>query len=443
MSISDKLDKIDKLQAEIDAFGPLSSEIKKLINYKFRLDWNYFSNAMEGGTLSREETRSVMIGNISIEGKPLRDIIEMNGHDEIVKEVLAIGRGNSRISEARIKAIHRAIMHEEEEEKKQKIGQWKKEYNEIINYRGEKFGFTPPNEVPERVHQLLNQTNAAIDALQGKKQIKHPVQIALDFHLEYVTIHPFYDGNGRTARILTNLILIANGYPPIIIKTSEKEIYYQYLADIQAYGGDPDLFFGFMADLVIRSQKLVLAAIAGEDISETSDWEKELSLLKQKAKGMEEVQSKTDELIFQRFQDSIHPLFEKAKVKLAKFDELFAKTNTKEDALDSSNLSAFIGYQERIEGPKDKGILSQLRSFNLTFDWIGYKGAGIAIFNMDAIIQVDLQDEFKYVISTTNKTIPPIEKLYTKELTDIEMEVFIDQLGAVLVDTLKRRAEEN
>ena len=82
--------------------------------------------------------------------------------------------------------------------------------------------------------------------------------LAFDFHREFVSIHPFHDGNGRTARIFSNVILLRLGYPPVIVKVEEKEAYNRYLAEIQSYGAQPDLFNEFMAGLLIRSQQSVI-----------------------------------------------------------------------------------------------------------------------------------------------------------------------------------------
>lgn len=258
----EKLQQVDTLQQQIDAFGVFPEEVKKKINYKFRLEWNYHSNSMEGNTLTLEETRSVMVNNITVEGKPLRDVLEMRGHDEVVTEILKLGKGQARLSEKRIKDIHQAIIFEEDPEKKHLAGAWKTKPNYLLNYRGERIDFTPPAEVPEKVHQLLNQTNAALDALEmSKKDAPHPALVAFQFHLNFVSIHPFHDGNGRTARILSNLLLITTGYPPIVILLEEKERYGRYLADIQAYGGDADLLYTFLADKLIASQQTVLDAL--------------------------------------------------------------------------------------------------------------------------------------------------------------------------------------
>ena len=217
MSYIEKRKEIDELQQKINLLGELNPDVKKKINYKFRLDWNYYSNSMEGNTLTMDETRSVMVGNLTVGGKPIKDVLEMKGHDEVIAEILRIGKGEVRLSEARIRELHKGIMHEEDEAKKKKIGIWKTEPNYIYNYKQERFDFALPAEVSSLMHDLLNKTNAAIDAIvQQKKDAPHPIDVALQFHLQYVVIHPFYDGNGRTARILTNLLLISFGYPPFL-----------------------------------------------------------------------------------------------------------------------------------------------------------------------------------------------------------------------------------
>ena len=176
MSYTEKRNQIDTLQQKINAHGELSPEVKKKINYKFRLDWNYYSNSMEGNTLTMDETRSVMVGNLTVGGKPIKDVLEIKGHDEVISDMLKIGKGELRLSEKRIKEIHKGIMYEEDKEKEKKIGVWKTDPNYVINYKGEKFEFAAPADVPEKMHDLLNKTNAAIDAiLQNKKGAPHPI----------------------------------------------------------------------------------------------------------------------------------------------------------------------------------------------------------------------------------------------------------------------------
>lgn len=329
MSYTDKKMQSDLLHNKILESGELTHDLKKKIQYKFRLDWNYYSNSMEGNTLTMDETRSVMVGNLTVGGKPFKDVIEMKGHDEIITEILKIGKGELRLSESRIKEIHKGIMHEEDEVKQSKIGKWKTEPNYIYNYKNERFDFVAPIDVPERMHDLLNKTNAAIDAIkQGKTNAPHPLDVALQFHLEYITIHPFYDGNGRTARILTNLLLILFGYPPFWVKTNERGIYNQYIGDIQGYGGKPDLFYEFVTGLIMRSQQLVLDAIEGKDLEEPDDIDKRIDILKRKLDKSDVVTDKksissTNEVL----KKNIFPLLQHLEEKLEKLKVLFHSTD--------------------------------------------------------------------------------------------------------------------
>ncbi|HMG15978.1 MAG TPA: Fic family protein, partial [Saprospiraceae bacterium] len=229
MAFKDKLETINKLQQKIEAAGKLSKEVLQKINNKFRLDWNYYSNRMEGNTLTIEETKNIMIGNIDVHNKPLKDVMEMKGHDDAIQNILKMGKGELNVSEFRIKELHKTIMYEENKDDKEKIGEWKTDNNQIINYKDEKFDFVPASEVPEKMHELMNWLSAEKEKIAGNKKDKmHPVQLAFEFHLRYLTIHPFYDGNGRTGRILTNLILISYGFPPIYVKDEDKTSYYRF-----------------------------------------------------------------------------------------------------------------------------------------------------------------------------------------------------------------------
>lgn len=278
--IIDQIQRIETLRRRVEDHGKLSSETLKRIEYRFRLECNYFSNRQEGGTLTREETRTVMIGNISVDKKPLKDIIEMKGHDEEMMKIMRIAQGEVRISENRIKHIHRNIISEEDPENQKLMGQWKKDANKIYNSKGEEYSFTPPDEVSDKMHQLINWLGKEIEKVQrNDKNAIHPLVLAFDFHIRFLTIHPFHDGNGRTGRLLSNLLLVSYGYPPFYITDEEKDAYNRYLTDIQSYGGDPETFYGFMAGLVARSMQLSLDVIEGQD-NYMDDLAKKLRLLK-------------------------------------------------------------------------------------------------------------------------------------------------------------------
>ena len=325
MSFIDKLQQIDNLQTAIQDLGPIPVALLNKIDYKLRLEWNYTSNSMEGNTLTKRETRTVMVGVIDVNDKPIKDVMEIRNHDQVITTIMKIGKGDLAVSEGRIKEIHKGIMYEEDTEKQKQVGQWKTTDNYMINFKGERYDFAPQAEVSERMHQLVNWFNAEKEKIdQGKKTAAHPVWLALKFHLDYLNIHPFYDGNGRTARILTNLILISYGYPPLYVKESEKQIYYQYLTDIQSYGGAPDLFYDFMAGLLLRSVKLIDDTLKGKQIEDDDDIDKEITLFKLSLDKSSELKKGNNwENVAAIIKDTGIPLFQKLIGKLSQFDDLF------------------------------------------------------------------------------------------------------------------------
>jgi len=186
----------------------------------------------------------------------------------------------------------------------------------------------PFDQVPDAIQGLLNTLNAGIDKIKaGKKNAPHPLLLAFKFHLDYHTIHPFIDGNGRTARLLTNLIVVACGYPPFwVSERGEKDAYNRYLADVQAYGGDPDLLYAFMADLVLRSLRLTADAVKGKNIEDTEDWLKELQRLKSQLSVADHVKlGRSIETVSDIFVQSIQPCIAQVIEKLGEVDELFVE----------------------------------------------------------------------------------------------------------------------
>lgn len=327
MKLNKLLEQIDENQKTIANYGSFDEAILKKINYKIRLDWNYYSNRMEGGTLTKAETRSVMVGNLELAGKPFKDVAEMNGHDKAVLEVLKMSKGELRISEKRIRELHKTIMHEDEPEKAAQIGIWKKEPNEIINYKNEKIEFTSPENVANEVHEILNKTNAELDLFYKNKSKKHALELAAQFHIDFVSIHPFYDGNGRMSRILTNILLMSCGLPAIVVKDEHKQAYYRLLADIQAYGGKEDLFYEFLAQRVLETQKLVLDALEGKEIDELDDVDKEIQILKTRLAANQVVGTvkKSHSLISKLYLNHLKLIFDHLYDKHKQLDELFSE----------------------------------------------------------------------------------------------------------------------
>jgi len=217
--------------------------------------------------------------------------------------------------------------------KKQTTKSSKKTNNEIINYKGEKIVFTEPSEVPEQVHKLLDRTNVELEHYRNGKSKLHPVEIAAQFHIDFISIHPFYDGNGRTTRILTNILLIACGYPVIVIKDNHKEAYYRLLADIQLYEGKPDLFYAFIGERVLDTQRLILLdtqrlildALEGKEIDEPDDIDKEIKMAKGLFQGQSPIYeaSINSDHVIKLIESVVIPSSKYLYEKLSEFDDEF------------------------------------------------------------------------------------------------------------------------
>lgn len=467
------IETINSNQIEIQNHGKLDSDTLKKINYKFRLDWNYYSNRMEGGTLTRDETRSVMVGNIDVHGKPIKDIIEMRGHDATVLDILSMGKGELRISEKRIKAIHVAIMQEDNPDKKAEIGQWKSAPNEIINYRGEKISFTSPADVKNAIHKLLDETNAQLDNFFAGKKSLHPLEIASKFHLDFVSIHPFYDGNGRMSRILANLLLVSCGFPPVIIKDGHKRTYYQLLADIQVYNGDSDLFQNFLGERLLESQQIVLDAIAGKSIEEEDDLDKEIILWKQEIhKEDAQVQPRSDEKIVQVYLESLRPLFQAYIEKTKQFDDLFFEkyiANSLGAKLHRVNSLEFFDHWASTKTPmrsgkkilkgiselakkvadvstfentyKDKESLES-NEMTLHIDFKGFRNNGSDSFDESIHIHVKFEQYYYVITNDTDESYSLLKKLYSEKLTPSEIDSFVKESVRETFENMKSRVKK-
>ncbi|MFT5279347.1 MAG: Fic family protein [Bacteroidia bacterium] len=439
MSLIDKLDRIDELQAEILAAGELDAEVKKRINYKFRLDWNYHSNSMEGNTLTKEETRSVMVGNLTVGGKPYKDVAEMRGHDEVVTELLKIGKSEVRLSESRVKDIHRSIMHEEDLEKRSQIGEWKSKDNYVLNYKGERFDFKSYTEVADEMHGLLNFINAKTDRIIAGKEDLHPLLVASKFHLKFVSIHPFYDGNGRMGRLLSNLFLISQGYPPIIIKTEEKEKYNRYLADIQAYGGNDDLLSEFFAELLIRSQQMVLDVIAGKSIEEPEDIDKEIDLFKREFEEtpIADVPEKTNELVASVSLSNLLILFEKLEIKHRAINELFTSTEVLGIVNSLFQAGGIPAINDLVKSILSGENTTEIQNLGLTVHHFGFKRNGLDFFDLRHHVTLKF-DDVKFIIGDNlhfEKTF-----VYNQLPSEQELGLMISEMMRGVMDEIKKKS---
>ena len=206
---------LDEKKKILDSKRPLPKETLKSLEENFKLEWTYNSNAIEGNTLTLKETKVVLEG-ITIGGKTMREHLETINHKEAIDFLEELIDDNKELTEFDIKNLHAIVLKGIDDEN---AGRYRTE-NVIIS------GAThiPPESiiVPELMEKLIYRYDEW-------KEKYHPIVVAALLHAEFVKIHPFIDGNGRTARLLMNFEVMKNGYPPIIIKTEERHKYYDAL----------------------------------------------------------------------------------------------------------------------------------------------------------------------------------------------------------------------
>lgn len=206
---------IEKKKNELDLKRPLSPNTVRSIRDKLLLDWTYNSNAIEGNTLTLVETKVVLEG-ITIGGKSMREHLEVINHKDAILYIEEIVKKNEEFSQWQIKNIHQLVLKGINDEY---AGTYR---NEDVIIAGAEH--VPPN------HMLIIDEMEEFMKWYWNEGIKlHPVERAAKVHVDFVKIHPFIDGNGRTARLLLNLELMKEGYPPIIIRNEDRVRYYNAL----------------------------------------------------------------------------------------------------------------------------------------------------------------------------------------------------------------------
>jgi len=210
------LDSIDELKKRIDECRQLTQGESDRINEEFLIEFTHDSNAIEGNTLTLKETALVLQG-ITIDRKPLKDHMEAIGHRDAFYYVLDVVRNREVLTEFVIKKIHSLVLMDKPDDK----GVYRK-LPVAINGSN----YTPPQ--PYLVAKQMEDLVLNVREWQVTKHIAE--QVAL-FHLVFESIHPFIDGNGRTGRLLLNLKLMQQGYPPINIKFHDRKKYYACFED--------------------------------------------------------------------------------------------------------------------------------------------------------------------------------------------------------------------
>ena len=205
MQLDQLLAEIDRKKAVLDGRGPLPAATIRTIREANRLEWTYHSNALEGNTLTLRETQVVLEGLTIGNGKTVREHLEVINHAAALDLLADLVNQRAQLTLFVARQLHALILRGIDDENAGR------ERQVSVAISGSKHVPPPPLAVPGLLHDLF-----AWYQTEGIRL--HPIRRAAQFHHRFVFIHPFAGGNGRTARLLMNLILMTEGYPPAIIK---------------------------------------------------------------------------------------------------------------------------------------------------------------------------------------------------------------------------------
>ncbi len=276
-TLREELALINELKARLDAGRPFPPAAVARLREHFLVAWTHHSTAIEGNTLSLQETRAVLLDGVTVGGKTLREHLEVVNHRDAVEWLEALVAGpREPVGERHVLELHRLVLK----------GIWPEEAG---RYRRTAVRIAGSRHVPPAAHRvpdLMRKFGAWLEAVtapdvadqaearrgvtlatSSSAEIEgaaHPVLVAAEAHLRLVTIHPFVDGNGRTARLLMNLILMREGYPPAVIEVGERPRYYDAL-ELAAVEGKPEPFHTLVAEAARRSLALALEVLIPSD----------------------------------------------------------------------------------------------------------------------------------------------------------------------------------
>jgi Fic family protein len=233
----------------LDNLRPLPIQLLNKLWEQMQIEFTYNSNAIEGNTLSLRETQLVIQEGITVHGKSLREHLEAKNHPDAINYIEKLAQEKTAITQNDILKVHALLMRgiDDQNAGKYRTGQ--------VRITGATFTPPPAEKIPTMTNQLLQTLEQNPDELR-------PIEQAAYFHHKFVSIHPFIDGNGRTARLLTNIMLMENGYPFTVLLKVDRPKYLRTLSE--ADHGNLTPFTNFTAHSVERSLDIYLLTFEKE-----------------------------------------------------------------------------------------------------------------------------------------------------------------------------------
>lgn len=259
-SLPAQLEQLDDLKRCLDSFRPLNPAQLEKLQAAWDTEYTYESNRIEGNTLTLSETHLVINEGITVGGKTMNEHLEAINHKEAVLYLHELAHGEAELSEWMIRSLHELILkngpHHEERGRYRSVP---------VSITGTTYTPPQPWQVPKLMEELILQ-------YQEQKTQLHPVTLAADLHADLVGIHPFIDGNGRTSRLVMNLLLLRTGFPLANISgdRSTRADYYDTL-NASHLDHDPEPFRRLVARYVRISLFRYLAMVSGDRSAERQE----------------------------------------------------------------------------------------------------------------------------------------------------------------------------
>jgi Fic family protein len=231
---------------------PLPPEVTEELRHRYEVELTHHSTAIEGNTLTQSETQIVIEKGITIGGKSVLEHLEVIGHKEALDFVIELANDQQPLGEREIREIHSLVM------KGQANGDSGRYRTLDVKAAGTEYVYPSHLKVPELMGEFVGWLGSSPDL--------HPVDLATEAHLRFVTIHPFRDGNGRVGRLLLNLLLLRHGYPIAVLRVGQRAEYIGALEGIQ-FGETRNRLDALVREAVARSFKETLGtALSSESV---------------------------------------------------------------------------------------------------------------------------------------------------------------------------------
>ena len=261
--MGDVLRRVQEKKNLLDTYRPLSKAVVENLDEWFKIELTYTSNAIEGNTLTRQETALVVEKGITVEGKSIQEHLEAISHAKAYEFIQTLMDKNiTAITEQTILEIHSLILQNIDPTN---TGRYR---TVPVRIAGSHVIMPNPIKVPTLMKEFINWLH---------QEQNHRIQKAADAHFKLVSIHPFTDGNGRTARLLMNLILIQAGYPPAIIRKEDRRVYINSIEKGQL-SGDRSSYYSLIFTAVERSLDIVLTTFRPKEQRSTTNQSKLLKI---------------------------------------------------------------------------------------------------------------------------------------------------------------------